>query len=126
MESPPHKKVTEVIFQGAKTFSGVGAALECVLVNHISFGVVEIVAHDKEHNLEAKRLYIDDSIVRAEMGQDDPNIAEYLLKKICIAKYFPDSKLIELRVSSKVTEPSITCSRPSGLKPYIFANVNTW
>jgi len=125
MDSPPHKKVTEVIFQGVKSFAGVGATLECVLVNHISFGVIEIVAHDRQYKLEATRVYVDDSIVRAEMGQDDANVAEYLLKRICIAKYFPDSKLVELRVSNNVREPHFTCSRPLGLKPFIFDEVTT-
>lgn len=123
MDNPPHKKVTEVIFHGVKSFSGVEATLECVLVNHISFGVIEIIARDKLHQIETPRLYADDSIVRELMVRNDvSSVGEYLLNIICVAKYFPDSKLIELRLTSSTNGPPLTCCRPLGLKPYVFGD----
>lgn len=106
----------EVIFQGEKHVAGVEALFEFVLVNHKTFGVIEIVALEKSQGIEADRLYVDDSLVRRDIGSDDSQVSDFLVDQICILNYNSDWKRLKLSLAD---HEAFTCFRPLGLKPYV-------
>lgn len=110
----------EVIFRGEKHAIGSEAMLEYVVVNHKTFGVIEIVGFDKKHAIEANRLYVDDTLVRNEVGPDDAQLVAFLLNNICISNFNLETKLLEQCLSNQERYEPFTCQRPLGLKPYAY------
>ena len=107
----------EVIFRGEKQIAGVEAPLEFTLVNHKTFGVIEIVGCEKNKPTEVNRLYVDSSLVCKEVGTDDALVAIFLVSKLCISNSDPEMK----RLSLSAHKPFICC-RPLGLKPFVLTN----
>lgn len=108
-----------IIFRGEKQIVGIEAPFEYILVNHATFGVIEILGFEKNQGIEANRLYLDDSIVRKEIGMDDSQVAAFLANKLCISNFDAETKRLEMSLSAH--EPFI-CQRPLGLKPYVLTN----
>ena len=106
----------EVIFRGEKQIVGVEAPLEFTLVNHKTFGVIEIVGCEKNKPTEVNRLYVDSSLVYKEVGTDDALVANFLVNKLCISN---SEKRLVLSLSS---HKPFVCCRPLGLKPFVLTS----
>jgi len=113
------KQAMEVIFRGEKQITGVEAPLEFTLVNHKTFGVIEIVGYEKNKSMEANRLYVDSSLVCKEVGTEDALVATFLVNKLCISVSDPEMKRLVLSLSA---QKPFVCHRPLGLKPFVLNN----
>lgn len=118
----------KVIFKGTKSFWKTKSFLDIVMVEHQSFGVVEIITYDPCMETEGERLYLKTSDLVVEIKSDElinkitPLLklgkegqlhivdsiqkakSSYLFNHLSIAEYLPESKLLKVEMKSRFPE----------------------
>ena len=106
-----------VIYQGIKTIYGSKVPFELCIIDHVTFGVIELLAYDQNNQVESSRLYADCSNLQMHKKS---SLADYLLSRIRLVKYQPSQQSLELTLIFEEGIPAALCTRPSGLKAFEF------
>lgn len=67
MERVYISKDKKVIFDGPKCFWKTKHTLDVIIIEHVGFNVIEVVAYDPVSDVEAPRLYLDDRNLRSKI-----------------------------------------------------------
>lgn len=62
-----------VLHQGSKSYWKNGMFLEILLVEHLDFGVIEVIAFEPRKQLETNRLFVDSTKLRDTLSSDEIN-----------------------------------------------------
>ncbi len=107
-----------VLYQGLKTIRGSQDPLEFCVIDHFRFGVKEILAYDRKNRLESTRIYVKVSKLQTQIKS---SLVEYLLSCVRLFKYEPNEQCFELSLNLEEGIPAVLCTKPSGLKAFIFS-----
>jgi hypothetical protein len=114
----PHGDSVLIIYQGIKTLNGSDIPFELCVIDHFTFGVIEILAYDRDNHLESSRVYADCSNLQTHIKS---SLADYLSSRILLVKYRPNQRCFEVTLIFEDGIPAVVCTRPSGLKAFKFS-----
>ena len=121
MERPP---LTNVIFEGRKTFWKTKNAVRIVLVDHDIWNVIEIITFDSVLNVEGQRLYVNKKMLKevlcpvqsrsvfslfankVEQTAEIRIMIDFLFNSLIITEYLPITKVFKVWIRANFLDSS--------------------
>lgn len=133
--------LTEVIFEGVKTFWKTKSSLDVLIIHHHFWDAIEVLAFDPAIDCQAPRIYLSYSDILAKIHskkhkysldfsmfyvdkvQQKHDVSSFLFNHLTIEEYLPVTRSFTVAIRSSFPEEgyselSIICDKPVGLVPF--------